>query len=219
MAGFLSSLYNYFYNYFFIKLFTLILPQGVLIGTTNKLSIAMTDALKRYNFNYKNIIPYNYADYLKVIDQVSKLHIFFGNLNTPQETKVVNLSSNDQYVKLNDLIAITTIFYKDLFSTSFERVSNYNRFNLASNDIFTITLSTASQNIIDGYYTFTFNYDKVNNLLEFQYIKTQKINTPLWRLFNSEENYIKNSKESVVNSLNNLLGLKLTTNDVEHLYE
>jgi hypothetical protein len=123
-------------------------------------------------------------------------------------------------VKQDDLVAISTeLLNNTLFTTSFEKVSVLEE----TENSLILSMTTCSENIINGYYRFILNYDEDKKQIQLKYSKVQSVTTLPLRFLTTiinKSTYIDANKNSVMNTFNYLFQEDIfTKEDVKYSYE
>jgi hypothetical protein len=181
-----------------------------------------TDVLldkKKYHFSSKYTCDAKRKQYLAIVDKIKRLDVFASNIDDVELKTVVH--KFDKIIKQDELVAFTTLFLNDkdkLYTTSYEKVAVLEE----SENSLTLCMTTCSENIVNGYYTFQLKYHVEKQQIQLKYSKVQSFTTLPLRMYIKikESSYIEASKISIVSTFNYLFGDKiLNTTDVKYHYK
>jgi hypothetical protein len=154
------------------------------------------NSLKEYYFNHNKSINYYSTtvaqkNFKKIVNSIKKGKIFFG------DTKV---KFNGDFLKEDELVAITTNLILNIYSTSYVRVSTL----YETDEYFQLCLSSCEENIIDGYYRIKITC--TGTTIQINYTKVLSPIPTIIKLY-PKQRYIDINTKSVTLTVNELFNL------------
>jgi hypothetical protein len=108
---------------------------------------------EKYHFTGTHTKQCSYDEFLQMVDKVSQLDIY--EYKRDDITRKTIIQKPDQYVKLDDIVSITTYILEDLlYITSFEKVAICSK----TDNSYELLMTTCSENVVNGYYQYNLKY-------------------------------------------------------------
>jgi hypothetical protein len=172
---------------------------------------------KKHHYSAKCSCSANRQKYLEIINKIKQLDVFAYKVDNVELKTVVH--KTNKIVQEDDLVAITTSAINDiLFTTSYEKIAVLEE----TRNTFILCMTTCSENVVNGYYTFKLKYDDDKQKINIKYSKVQSYTTLQSRLIKqiNANSDIEEGKKSIINTINYLLNdNKLLTKDVKYEYK